>query len=102
MASYHPNTWKDVSNYGLGAAFGTTAAMYAWGHLTHSERSRETGVLATEAMIGVLPMQFAIRGATGRLRPYQSNYQNILFLRRKFISVESFGAGVGVCVGGGT
>jgi len=79
MASYHPNTWKDVSNYGLGAAFGTTAAMYAWGHLTHSERSRETGVLATEAMIGVLPMQFAIRGATGRLRPYQSNFQNDFF-----------------------
>jgi membrane-associated phospholipid phosphatase len=79
MASYHPNTWKDVSNYGLGAAFGTTAAMYAWGHLTHSERSRETGVLATEAMIDVLPMQFAIRGITGRLRPYQSNYQNVFF-----------------------
>lgn len=39
-ASYHPNTWKEVSNYGLGAALGTTAAMYAWGHLTHSERSR--------------------------------------------------------------
>ena len=53
--------------------------MYAWGHLAHSERSRETGVLATEAMIDVLPMQFAIRGATGRLRPYQSNYQNDFF-----------------------
>lgn len=78
-ASYHPNTWKEVSNYGLGAALGTTAAMYAWGHLTHSERSRETGVLATEAMLDVLPMQFAIRGATGRLRPYQSNYQNAFF-----------------------
>ena len=79
MASYHPNAWQDVSNYGLGAAFGTTAAMYAWGHLTHSERSRETGILATEAMIGVLPVQFAIRGATGRLRPYQSNFQNDFF-----------------------
>jgi len=30
-------------------------------------------------MIDVLPMQFAIRGATGRLRPYQSNYQNVFF-----------------------
>ena len=79
MASYHPNTWKDVSNYGLGAAFGTTAAMYAWGFMTHSEHPRETGVLATEAMLDVLPMQFAIRGVTGRLRPYQSNYQNVFF-----------------------
>ena len=79
MASYHPNTWKEVSNYGLGAALGTTAAMYAWGHITHSERPRETGVLATEAMLDVLPMQFAIRGVTGRERPYQSNYQNDFF-----------------------
>ena len=30
-------------------------------------------------MLDVLPMQFAIRGATGRLRPYQSNYQNDFF-----------------------
>jgi len=79
MASYHPNTWKEVSNYGLGAALGTTGAMYIWGHITNNDRARETGVLATEAMISVLPMQFAIRGATGRLRPYQSNYQNDFF-----------------------
>lgn len=79
MASYHPNTWKEVSNYGLGAALGTTGAMYVWGHITNNERARETGVLATEAMISVLPMQFAIRGATGRLRPYQSDYQNVFF-----------------------
>jgi membrane-associated phospholipid phosphatase len=79
MASYHPNTWREVSNYGLGAALGTTAAMYAWGHLTHSERPRETGVLATEAMLDVLPLQYAIRGATGRLRPDQSNYQSVFF-----------------------
>ena len=79
MASYHPTTWKEVSNYGLGAALGTTGAMYIWGHVTHNERARETGVLATEAMLSVLPMQFAIRGATGRLRPYQSNYQNVFF-----------------------
>ena len=79
MTSYHPQAWKDVSNYGLGAAFATTAGMYAWGFVNHNERPRETGVLATEAMIDVLPMQFAIRGATGRLRPYQSNYQNVFF-----------------------
>ncbi len=79
MASYHPNTWKEVSNYGLGLAFGTTGAMYLLGHIRSDDRARETGVLATEAMLSVLPMQFAIRGATGRLRPYQSNYQNVFF-----------------------
>ncbi len=79
MGSYHPNAWKEASNYGLGAALGTTAAMYAWGHITHSDRSRETGVLATEAMLDVLPLQFAIRGVTGRERPHQSDYQNVFF-----------------------
>ena len=79
MASYHPNTWKEVSNYGLGAALGTTGAMYIWGHITNNDRAREAGVLATEAMLDVLPIQYAIRGATGRLRPYQSNYQNDFF-----------------------
>src|ERR1035441_5119343 len=34
MASSHPTAWKEVSNYGLGAALGTTAAMYIWGHIT--------------------------------------------------------------------
>jgi len=79
MASYHPNTWKEVSDYCLRAALGTTAAMYSCGHITNDEHARQTGVLATEAMLGVLPMQYAIRGATGRLRPYQSNHQNDFF-----------------------
>src|SRR5271157_5612705 len=40
---------------------------------------RETGVLATEAMLDVLPLQYGIRYGIGRLRPYQSNYQNVFF-----------------------
>ena len=40
MTSYHPQAWKDVSNYGLGAAFATTAGMYAWGFVNHNERPR--------------------------------------------------------------
>ena len=59
----------------VGAALDTTAAMYAWGHLTNNGSTRETGVLATEAMLDVLPMQYAIRGAWGRLWPDQSNDQ---------------------------
>jgi hypothetical protein len=44
--------------------------------LTNNERARQTGVLATEAMLDVLlPIQYAIRGAVGRRQPYQSNYQ---------------------------
>ncbi len=60
IASYHPNTWKEVSNYGLGAVLGTTGAMYLWGHITNNDRARETGVLATEAMLDALPLPYAI------------------------------------------
>ena len=77
--------------------------MYAWGHSTNNERARETGVLATEAMISLLPMQFAIRGVTGRLRPYQSNYQNVFFDGVALFPqiIQSFRDGLGICLRGG-
>ena len=58
---------------------GMTGAAYFWGRITHDERARETGVLATEAMINALGVDYAIKYSTGRLRPYQSNYQNVFF-----------------------
>ena len=74
-----PNAWKDVSTYGIGAAFGTTAAMYAWGHITNrraSARNRRAGD-GSHARCAA----DAVRASwsTGRLRPYQSNYQNDFF-----------------------
>ena len=62
MTNYHANTWREISNYGLAVALGTTAAMYAWGRLTNEERARETGVLATEAIVGRFRLCFG-RGA---------------------------------------
>ena len=43
----------------VGAALDTTAAMYAWGHLTNNGSTRETGVVATKAVLDVLP--YAVR-----------------------------------------
>ena len=41
------SAWKTASNAGLVSAVGMTGAAYIWGHITHDERARETGVLAT-------------------------------------------------------
>ena len=79
MASYHASTYNIASNAGLAAAAGLTASAYIWGRITKNERLRETGVLATEAMIGVLVPQYATQYSMGRLTPQQSQYQNIFF-----------------------
>jgi hypothetical protein len=79
MASYHAGTYNTASTAGVAAAAGLTGSAYLWGRITKKERMRETGVLATEAMIGVLAPQYAIQYGTGRLRPDQSQFQNVFF-----------------------
>jgi hypothetical protein len=71
------SAWKTASNVGVASAIGMTGVAYIWGRITHDERLRETGVLATEAMLNTLAVDSAIEAATGRLRPPPSNYQNI-------------------------
>ena len=62
-----PSAYKTASDAGLAAAAGLSGSAYIWGRITKNERMRETGVLATEAMIGVLGPQYAIKYTTGRL-----------------------------------
>jgi membrane-associated phospholipid phosphatase len=68
-----------ASDAGVASAAGMTGAMYLWGHLTHNESARETGVLATEAMINAIGVDYAMKFATGRERPIPSNFQNVFF-----------------------
>ncbi len=68
-----------ASDAGVFSAAGMTGAMYLWGHMVHDERARETGVLATEAMINAVAVDYATKVATGRERPFPSNFQNKFF-----------------------
>lgn len=79
MLSHSPATYRSIADYGLLAAIGGAGGSYVWGHLTHNEHARETGLLAAEAMIDVLPMQYLTQYTTGRLRPTQSDFQNVFF-----------------------
>src|ERR1022692_4511313 len=75
----HLHLLRVASDAGVAEAAGATGAMYIWGHSTHNERARETGVLATEAMINALGVDYAMSYATGRERPIPSNFQNIFY-----------------------
>ncbi len=68
-----------ASDAGVFSAAGMTGAMYLWGHMVHDERARETGVLATEAMINAVAVDYATKFVSGRERPFPSNFQNKFF-----------------------
>jgi membrane-associated phospholipid phosphatase len=73
------SAWKTASNVGVASAIGMTGISYLWGRFNGDEHLRETGVLATEAMLNALAVDSTIGAATGRLRPQPSNFQNIFF-----------------------
>ena len=75
----HANAFNTFSNAGLFTAVGLSGSAYLWGRITKNEHMRETGVLATEAMIDVLALQYPMQYATGRLDPLQSHFQNDFF-----------------------
>src|SRR5271165_5639378 len=79
MASYHAQTYNTASNAGLFAAAGLSGSACLWGRITKNERMRETGVLATEAMLDVLGLEYPLQYSTGRLTPIQSHYTNSFF-----------------------
>ncbi|MGC2110578.1 MAG: capsule assembly Wzi family protein [Candidatus Korobacteraceae bacterium] len=68
-----------LSDAGVASALGMTGAAYLWGHIAHNERARETGVLATEAIVNAIGVDYALKGITGRERPFPSNFQNVFF-----------------------
>jgi membrane-associated phospholipid phosphatase len=77
LDNQHPlNLFADA---GVGTAIGLTGAGYLWGRWTHNERARETGVLAAEAIINAIGVDYALKGISGRERPFPSNFQNIFF-----------------------
>lgn len=53
-----------LSDAGVASALGMTGAAYIWGHIAHNERARETGVLATEAIVNAIGVDYALKGIT--------------------------------------
>jgi membrane-associated phospholipid phosphatase len=75
--SNNPTTLKhydNLSNYGIASMVGGTGALYLWGHITHNDLHRETGLLAGEAALNSLGVTYAMKYAFGRERPLEDNF----------------------------
>jgi hypothetical protein len=70
---------SDFSNAGVDSLVAIGGGMYVWGHITHEEHKRETGLLAGEAAIDALAVTYAAKYAFGRERPLQDNYHGNFF-----------------------
>jgi len=66
---------RDLSNYGLASIAASAGGLYIWGHFTHDDHKRETGVLAAEAALNSLAVAYTGKYAFGRERPLQDDYQ---------------------------
>jgi len=66
---------KDLSNYGLASLAAVGGGLYLWGHITHDDHKRETGLLAGEAALNSLAVTYAAKYAFGRERPLEDDYQ---------------------------
>src|SRR6202162_3103016 len=62
---------NDVANYGVGSLVAVGGGLYLWGHFTHDDHKRETGLLAGEAALDSLAVTYAVKYAFGRERPLQ-------------------------------
>ena len=69
----------DLSNYGLYSMAGLAGGLYLWGHITHDDHKRETGILAGEAAADSYMATTALEYALGRQRPLTNNYQGNFF-----------------------
>ncbi len=71
---------NDISKIGAGySTFGTAGVFFLTGSLLHNQRARETGILATEALIDSSLVGFVLKYAFGRERPDQGNGQGLFW-----------------------
>ena len=71
---------NDISRIGAGySTFGAAGVFFLTGSLLHNQRARETGILATEALIDSSLVGFALKFTFGRERPYQGDGQGLFW-----------------------
>jgi membrane-associated phospholipid phosphatase len=70
---------NDISTYGVGVMGGMAGGLWLLGKISHDDHKRETGLLAGEAAIDSLGVDYALKYTLGRERPLQDNYQGNFF-----------------------
>ncbi len=69
------NHSSSFSNYGLASLAAASGGLYVLGRFTHDEHKRETGLLAAEAAINTLAVDYALKYSFQRERPLEDNYR---------------------------
>ncbi len=65
------NRYRDLSNDGLAALLAGTGGVYVWSFVTRDRQQRETGVLATQAVLESVAINSVWEYSLGREEPYQ-------------------------------
>jgi hypothetical protein len=73
------SAFKDVRLGGVAALGAASGGLYLWSLHTHDPHQRETGLLASEAIIDSLLVTESIKLAVPRQRPYQGTGQGLFF-----------------------
>lgn len=64
------NRSLNISDYSLYSLIGAGGGAFIFGHLTHNDHMRETGLLSAEAAINATGVAYVFKVATERQRPY--------------------------------
>jgi membrane-associated phospholipid phosphatase len=75
----HVNGSKTFSDYATYSFIGIAGFSYFWGHVTHSDRLRETGLLASEAALNSTAVTYLFKTVTQRPRPFEGNGNGTFF-----------------------
>jgi membrane-associated phospholipid phosphatase len=62
---------RTLSNYGVFSLAGAAGGMFLWGKITRNDHAAETGFLAAEAAVNAFTVDYALKSAFARQRPYQ-------------------------------
>ena len=73
------NHSSSFSNYGVASLAAASGGLYVLGRFTHDERKRETGLLAAEAAMNSLAVNYALKYSFERERPLEDNYRGPFF-----------------------
>jgi Capsule assembly protein Wzi/PAP2 superfamily len=78
-SAHRLSTYNSIRNAGVGALGAASGGLYLWSLRTHDPHQRETGILATEAIIDSVIVAQSISLVTSRERPRQGNGQGNFF-----------------------
>jgi Capsule assembly protein Wzi/PAP2 superfamily len=83
MSKQVPASWTShshtVATYGTYSLVGAAGTSFLLGKLLHNEHLQETGLLSGEAAINSTAIAYALKGITGRERPYQGTGNGSFF-----------------------